>query len=64
MLARSDGRRMVTPLFVALFAIELTDIIFAVDSVPAALAISPSRFVVYSYRARVSAASGRRRRGR
>ena len=27
---------------------ELTDIVFAIDSVPAALAISPSRFVVYS----------------
>jgi tellurite resistance protein TerC len=46
--ARVDGRRVVTPLFVALFAVELTDIVFAVDSVPAALAISPSRFVVYS----------------
>lgn len=46
--ARIDGRRVVTPLFVALFAVELTDIVFAVDSVPAALAISPSRFVVYS----------------
>ena len=45
---RSLGRRMVTPLFVALCAVELTDIIFAVDSVPAALAISPSRFIVYS----------------
>jgi len=28
--------------------VELTDIVFAIDSVPAALAISPSRFVVYS----------------
>lgn len=46
--ARSRGRFVVTPLFVALCAVELTDIIFAVDSVPAALAISPSRFVVYS----------------
>jgi tellurite resistance protein TerC len=46
--ARVDGRRMVTPLLVALFAVEITDIVFAVDSVPAALAISPSRFVVYS----------------
>ncbi len=45
---RSLGRRVVTPLFVALCAVELTDIIFAIDSVPAALAISPSRFVVYS----------------
>jgi len=46
--ARSSGRRVVTPLFVALLAVELTDIVFAIDSVPAALAISPSRFVVYS----------------
>lgn len=46
--ARLQGRRVVTPLFVALFAVELTDIVFAVDSVPAALAISSSRFVVYS----------------
>jgi tellurite resistance protein TerC len=46
--ARWNGRRMVTPLFVALLAVELTDIVFAIDSVPAALAISPSRFVVYS----------------
>lgn len=46
--AHLDGRRVVTPLFVALLAVEVTDIVFAVDSVPAALAISPSRFVVYS----------------
>ena len=45
---RSDGRLLVTPLLVALIAVELTDIVFAIDSVPAALAISPSRFVVYS----------------
>jgi tellurite resistance protein TerC len=45
---RRHGRLLVTPLFVALVAVELTDIVFAVDSVPAALAISPSRFVVYS----------------
>lgn len=45
---RWQGRRVVTPLFVALVAVELTDIVFAIDSVPAALAISPSRFVVYS----------------
>jgi len=45
---RFNGRLLVTPLFVALCAVELTDIVFAVDSVPAALAISPSRFVVYS----------------
>jgi tellurite resistance protein TerC len=46
--ARVQGRRVATPLLVAVFALELTDIVFAVDSVPAALAISSSRFVVYS----------------
>lgn len=46
--AMKDGQRVATPLFVALCAVELTDIAFAVDSVPAALAISPSSFVVYS----------------
>ena len=45
---RRHGRRVVTPLLVAVIAVELTDIVFAIDSVPAALAISPSRFVVYS----------------
>jgi tellurite resistance protein TerC len=38
----------VTPLFVALIAIELTDVAFAIDSVPAALSITRDRFVVYS----------------
>lgn len=47
-LVRRDGHLLVTPLFVAVIAVELTDIVFAIDSVPAALAISPSRFVVYS----------------
>jgi tellurite resistance protein TerC len=47
-LVRSHGRWLATPLLVALIAVELTDIVFAIDSVPAALAISPSRFVVYS----------------
>jgi len=42
------GRRVATPLFAALCAVELIDIVFAVDSVPAALAISQSRFIVYS----------------
>jgi tellurite resistance protein TerC len=46
--ARVQGRRVATPLLVAVFALELTDIVFAVDSVPAALAISSSSFVVYS----------------
>ena len=45
---RVDGRRMVTPLFLALVAVELTDLIFAVDSIPAILAISQEPFIVFT----------------
>ena len=45
---RVDGRRMVTPLFLALVAVELTDLIFAVDSIPAILAISREPFIVFT----------------
>ena len=37
-----------TPLVLVLIAIETTDIVFAVDSVPAALAVSRDPFVVYT----------------
>jgi tellurite resistance protein TerC len=43
-----DGKRFATPLFLVLIVIELTDVIFAVDSVPAVLAISNDSFVVYT----------------
>lgn len=43
-----EGKRMVTPLLIAVVGLELTDIMFAVDSVPAALAISRDEFIVYS----------------
>lgn len=42
------GTRVATPLLLALCAIEISDIIFAVDSVPAALSVSRSRFIVYT----------------
>jgi tellurite resistance protein TerC len=42
------GKRMATPLFVALLAIEGTDIIFAVDSIAAVLAISSVPFIVFT----------------
>jgi tellurite resistance protein TerC len=47
-LVRLGGRWVATPLFIALVAIELTDIAFAVDSVPAALAVSHDPFIVYT----------------
>jgi len=39
---------MATPLFVVLLVVELTDVIFATDSVPAVLAIARDPFIVYS----------------
>lgn len=47
-ITEENGSRVVTPLFVALIAIELSDVMFAVDSVPAALSVTTDRFVVYS----------------
>lgn len=47
-VVRRDGRWVATPLLVALLAIELTDVVFAVDSVPAAFAVSEEPFVIYS----------------
>ena len=43
-----DGRRMVTPLLTVLVSIEFTDVLFAVDSVPAILAITTNEFLVFS----------------
>ncbi len=47
-LVRENGHLRLTPLFVALIAIEATDVVFATDSVPAVLAVSHHPFVVYS----------------
>jgi len=43
-----DGRRAATPLLIALILIETTDVIFAVDSIPAILAITQDPFIVYT----------------
>ena len=43
-----NGRRLATPLFTVLVLIEATDVVFAVDSVPAILAISRDPFIVFS----------------
>ena len=43
-----DGRNVATPLFTALLVVETTDVLFAIDSVPAALGISQNLFVVYT----------------
>lgn len=44
-----NGIKMVTPLFVALVVIEITDLVFAVDSIPAIFAIAPDDpFILYT----------------
>ncbi|MFZ0883629.1 MAG: TerC family protein [Candidatus Acidiferrales bacterium] len=47
-LVKREGKWNATPLFLALVAVEAMDIIFAVDSVPAVLAITRNTFIVYS----------------
>ncbi len=43
---RKDGRLYTTPLFVALITIEFSDVIFALDSIPAVFGISEDAFVI------------------
>ena len=43
-----NGNWMATPLFLALLVVETTDLIFAVDSIPAILAITRDAFIVYT----------------
>lgn len=45
---RQKGKLLLTPLFLALLAIEISDIIFAVDSVPAILAITKDPMIAYT----------------
>jgi tellurite resistance protein TerC len=45
---KMDGKRYATPLFLVLLLIETTDLIFAVDSIPAILAITQDQFIVYT----------------
>lgn len=45
---RKNNRLFATPLFLVLMVIEFTDIVFAIDSVPAMLAISTDMFIVYT----------------
>src|SRR5947209_287535 len=45
---RRDGVRYATPLFLVLVLIEASDVLFAVDSIPAVLAISRDAFIVYT----------------
>lgn len=43
-----EGRRMATPLFLVLLLVETTDVVFAVDSIPAIFAVTQDPFIVYT----------------
>lgn len=45
---RLNGRTVATPLFIVLLMVEFTDLIFAVDSIPAILAITNDTFIIFS----------------
>lgn len=47
-VTRVDGKRVFTALFGALVTIEFTDLLFALDSIPAILAITKDPYIVYS----------------
>lgn len=48
LFTRKRGRLLATPLFAVLILVETTDVIFAVDSIPAILAVSHEEFIVFS----------------
>src|SRR5260370_16246482 len=45
---RRDGQRLLTPLALVLIMIEVTDVLFAVDSIPAIFGITHDPFIVYT----------------
>ena len=48
MFVRIKAKRFATPLFAVLLLVEATDVLFAVDSVPAVLAVSKEQFIVFT----------------
>jgi tellurite resistance protein TerC len=48
LFVRENGQLLITPLLVAIIGLELSDILFAIDSVPAALSVTRREFLVYS----------------
>jgi tellurite resistance protein TerC len=48
LFTRRTGRLLATPLFAVLILVETTDVVFAVDSIPAILAVSREPFIVFS----------------
>ena len=47
-MVKQNGRRLFTPLFLVLICIEISDVIFAVDSIPAVFAITQDQFIIFT----------------
>lgn len=47
-VVKRDGRRLATPLFAVLVVVEATDVMFAVDSIPAVFGVTQDVFIVYT----------------
>jgi tellurite resistance protein TerC len=47
-LAREDGRRMITPMFMVILALGVTDLLFAVDSIPAIYGLTKEPYLVFT----------------
>jgi tellurite resistance protein TerC len=45
---KEAGKRLATPMFLVLVTIEFTDLVFALDSIPAIFAVTPDPFIVYT----------------
>ena len=48
LIAKVDGKRVMTAILLCIIVIELTDVVFALDSIPAVLAISKDTMVIYT----------------
>jgi tellurite resistance protein TerC len=48
LFTRKDGKRLATPLLAVLIMVETTDVVFAVDSIPAILAVARDQYIVFS----------------
>lgn len=48
LFTKKNGKRLATPLLAVLVVIEISDLIFAIDSVPAVLAVSNEQFIVFA----------------
>jgi tellurite resistance protein TerC len=48
LISRVDGRRVVTPLFIVFIAIAGTDILFALDSIPAVFGVTDQPYIVFT----------------